>query len=96
MSEGNQDLSRKYSDGKINVVLNREIKIKLPLIHYINNNLSYKLMVSEILYVKLREVYYSAVWISTFLTSIKYLVTFQILCLTCTSSNFKLYVLRYM
>ena len=35
MSEGNQDLSRKFSDCKIYVVLNRNIEMKSPLIDYI-------------------------------------------------------------
>ena len=35
MSEGNQDLSRKSSDCKIYVVLNRNIEMKSPLIDYI-------------------------------------------------------------
>ena len=40
-SEGNQDLSRKSSECKIYVVLNRNIKRKLsPLIDYIEHNLS--------------------------------------------------------
>ena len=40
-SEGNQDLSRKSSECKIYVVLNRNIKRKLsPLIDYIKHNLS--------------------------------------------------------
>ena len=40
-SEGNQDLSRKSSECKIYVVLNRNVKRKLsPLIDYIEHNLS--------------------------------------------------------
>ena len=40
-SEGNQDLSRKSSECKIYVVLNRNMKRKLsPLIDYIEHNLS--------------------------------------------------------
>ena len=35
MSEGNQDLSRKSSDCKIYVVLNKNIEMKSPLIDYI-------------------------------------------------------------
>ena len=53
-------------------------------------------MTSEILHVKLTQVYYSAVWISTSIASIKYLVACQFVYLIYISSNFKMYVLRYM
>ena len=53
-------------------------------------------MTSEILHVKLTQVYYCAVWISTSITSIKYLATRQFLYLIYITSNFKMYVLRYM
>ena len=53
-------------------------------------------MTSEILHVKLTQVHYIAVWISTSITSIKYLVTLKFVYLIHTSFNFKMYVLRYM
>ena len=71
-----------------------KLRQKLPLINCIKHNLSYKLMTSEILRVKLTKVYYSAVWIGTLFTPAKYLVTCQFLCLIYTASNFKMYVLR--
>ena len=52
-------------------------------------------MKSDILHVKLTQVYYIAVWISTLLTFIKYLVTCQFVYLIYISSNFKMYVLRW-
>ena len=45
-------------------------------------------MTLEILHVKLIEVYYSAVWNSTLITSVKYLVICQFVCLMNTASNF--------
>ena len=52
-------------------------------------------MTSEILYVKLTEVYYCAVWISILMESMKYFAICQFVCLTYTESNFDMYMLRY-
>ena len=61
MSEGSQGLSRKYPGWKINVVLNRKIKIKITSDQLHETYLSYKLMTPEILHIELMEVDYSAI-----------------------------------
>ena len=75
-SEGNQDLSRKSSKCKIYVVLNRNI---------LRGNSHHLLTVLNIICLIIDDIRnsscladtgsYSAVWISTSITSIKYLVT---------------------